>query len=237
MEHQPHFGRLGIAYAALLIIGGTYWLAEIARSGIAFDQLGDWPLWLTASWRGVCVAGLALLVLLRTQGVTRVCLGGSLALIALADILLSTKGLMSGGSVYALAHGVAIAGYILLRDHRAGAPVRLIAVAVPVLAVLGVALAVSAASMHPVHLLYPAISGSMAACALTSRFNLLKTGLGATLFVISDVLFFWDFGFYEGSRALGWLLWPAYFGGLALIAAGAIEGPRKAQPEMAIDHG
>lgn len=237
MEHQPHFGRLGVAYAAVLVIGGTYWLAEIARSGMAFEHLADLPLGLTASWRSASVAGLALLVLLRTAGVTRVCLGGSLALIAAADILLSTKGLMSGGTVYVLAHIVAITGYVLLRDHRAGTPVRLIALAVPILAVLGVAAAVTAASMHPVHLLYPAISGSMAAWALTSRFNRLTIGLGATLFVVSDVLLFWDFAFYEGTRALGWLIWPAYFGGLALIAAGAIEGPRKAQPKMAIDRG
>lgn len=236
-EYETHGGKLGTAYAAMLVIGGTYWLTAMARSGIAFEHLADLPSTLIVSWKGSCAAGLALLVLLRTSGDTRVFLGGSLALIAVADVLLATRGLMSGGTVFVLAHMVAIIGYIRLRSRQLSAVILMLAFAVPVLAVVGVALAVTAKSMHPIHLAYPAISGTMAACALISRFNRWKCGLGASLFVLSDVLFFWDFGFYDGSGALGWLVWPAYFTGIALIAAGAIEGIPSERENRGVEHG
>jgi hypothetical protein len=228
-EQPAHAGNLGAAYAAVLVIGGTYWLTAMARSGIAFDHLADLPQALIVSWKGASAAGLALLVLLRTSGDTRWFLGGSLMLIAIADVLLVMRGLMSGGTVFVLAHVLAIIGYFRCRDGRASALTRIVAFSVPVLTIVGVSLAVTAKSMHSIHLAYPAISGTMAACAIASRYNPLKCGLGAVLFVLSDVLFFWDFGFFDGSGAMGCLVWPAYFLGLALIAAGAIEGPRLGQ--------
>ena len=220
-------GRAGPAFAALLVIGALYWLTAMARSGIAFGQLADLPAGLVVGWRTAVVAGLALLVLIRTQGDIRVLLGGSLALIALADFLLATKGLMAGGTVFVAAHILAIVLYLRYRDPAAPQRVRAAALAVPVLAVLGVAIAINAGGQHPVHLAYPAISGSMAACAIGSRFPRWLCGLGASLFVLSDVIFFWDFAFFDGSGALGWLVWASYFSGIALIALGAIRGPQK----------
>lgn len=219
-------GRPGPAFVALLVMGAAYWLTAMARSGVALQHLSQLPPMLVTGWKFACILGLALLVVLRTSGDIRWMLGGSLLLIAIADLLLATRGLMSGGSFFVLAHLLAIALYCRYRDRNASGAVKLIALAVPVLAVLAVAIAVAAKGLHPVHLFYPAISGSMAACAIGSRFPRWNSGLGASLFVLSDVIFFWDFGFYDGSGALGWLVWLCFFTGVALIALGAIRGPR-----------
>ncbi len=219
-------GRPGPAFAALLVMGAAYWLTAMARSGVAFQHLADLPTMLVIGGKTACILGLALLVLLRTSGDIRWMLGGSLVLIALADFLLATRGLMSGGTFFVLAHVLAIVFYCRYCDRSAGASVKLAALAVPVLAVLAVAVSVNAAGLHPVHLAYPAISGSMAACAIASRFPRWNNGLGASLFVMSDVIFFWDFGFYNGSGTLGWMVWLCFFAGIALIAHGAIRGPQ-----------
>jgi len=57
---------------------------------------------------------------------------------------------------------------------------------------------------------------AMAACALMSRFRL--AALGASMFVVSDLLIFARLGPLAGSVVPHLLVWPLYFIGQALIA-------------------
>ena len=66
-------------------------------------------------------------------------------------------------------------------------------------------------------------SAFMAATAWISRFPRYWTGLGAVLFVISDLLIFARMGPLAGSAVPGLLIWPIYFTGQAMIAMGVVR--------------
>ena len=68
--------------------------------------------------------------------------------------------------------------------------------------------------------LYATALGIMAATAWTSRFPRYRTGLGAMLFLASDVLIFSRAGPLAGSIVPTLLIWPLYFAGQAMIASG-----------------
>ena len=59
--------------------------------------------------------------------------------------------------------------------------------------------------------------------AVTSRFPGARVGLGAALFVFSDLLIFAQMGPLAASPLPGLLIWPVYFGGQALIAWGVVR--------------
>ena len=62
----------------------------------------------------------------------------------------------------------------------------------------------------------------MAASAWISRFPRYRVGLGAVMFVASDLLIFAKMGPLAGSLIPVLLIWPLYFIGQALIAWGAV---------------
>jgi uncharacterized membrane protein YhhN len=67
----------------------------------------------------------------------------------------------------------------------------------------------------------------MAAFAWRSRFSRWLTGLGAFLFVVSDLcIFARTAGPVALQATFGLLVWPLYFGGQALIAKGVMQGPQ-----------
>jgi uncharacterized membrane protein YhhN len=70
--------------------------------------------------------------------------------------------------------------------------------------------------------LYATGLGAMAASAWISRFPRYRVGLGAVLFVASDLLIFAKMGPLASSPIPVFLIWPLYFAGQALIAWGAV---------------
>jgi uncharacterized membrane protein YhhN len=70
---------------------------------------------------------------------------------------------------------------------------------------------------------YSAFLGVMAALAWTSRFPRYCVGMGAVLFVVSDLLIFSRFGPLHGSFIPSLLIWPTYFAAQALIAWGVSQ--------------
>ena len=75
-------------------------------------------------------------------------------------------------------------------------------------------------SGQPGVLVYALGLGAMAAAAWVSRFPRGNVGLGAMLFVLSDLLIFARLGPLAGSAIADLLVWPLYFGGQALITFG-----------------
>ena len=70
---------------------------------------------------------------------------------------------------------------------------------------------------------YSAVVGAMAAAAWMSRFPRYRVGLGAVLFVVSDLLIFAKEAEVLPGSITGWLIWPLYFGGQFLIATGVVQ--------------
>lgn len=75
----------------------------------------------------------------------------------------------------------------------------------------------------PLVLLYSAGLAAMAAMAWISRFPRYRVGLGAVLFVISDLLIFSRIGLPGMKPAADLLVWPIYYCGQFLIATGIIQ--------------
>jgi uncharacterized membrane protein YhhN len=70
--------------------------------------------------------------------------------------------------------------------------------------------------------IYAAALGAMAATAWLSRFPRGRVALGASMFLVSDMLIFARAGPLAGQRpaVVGFLVWGLYFAGQALICLG-----------------
>ena len=64
---------------------------------------------------------------------------------------------------------------------------------------------------------------AMAAAAWTSRFPRYRTGIGAMMFLASDLFIFAGEGEVLPKDVTMWLVWPLYFAGQALIAWGVVR--------------
>ena len=62
----------------------------------------------------------------------------------------------------------------------------------------------------------------MAGAAWTSSFSRYRVGIGAVLFVISDLLIFARMGVLAQSPLPDLLIWPLYYFGQFLIATGVV---------------
>jgi hypothetical protein len=158
-------------------------------------------------WKGLCVALLALWVWQRTQGPDGALLTTALAFGAIGDVLID-----------AIGHVVAI---LLYRRHRRAALSRSQAMLGYLIAPLTVAITWSLTRDAAV-CVYAALLGAMAGMAWTSGFPRYWTGLGAMLFVASDIAIFARMGLSRAEWA-GWLVLPLYFAGQAMIARGGVR--------------
>jgi uncharacterized membrane protein YhhN len=143
-----------------------------------------------------------------------------LALGALGDVLLNAVGLEVGALAFLAGHLVAI--WLYLRNARAPlTPARIAAALafVVLVALLAWSLPADRAGALPVAL-YTTGLALMAAAAWMSRFPRRLTGLGAMLFVASDLLIFARLGPWEGAPGIGYGVWGLYFAGQLLICLG-----------------
>ena len=76
--------------------------------------------------------------------------------------------------------------------------------------------------------LYGLALGGMAACAWLSAFSRYRVGIGAVLFLVSDLLIVAGMGPLMGERLHQWLIWPLYYLGQLLICLGVIDRLRRA---------
>lgn len=138
-------------------------------------------------------------------------------------MLLVTVGLVASGVAFAAAHGFAIMAYARERDDGVATGRLIMALMIPAIAVALSVFALRHGGLNIGIGFFPTISGTMAAMAVISRFPLWRSGLGATIFVASDVLVFVDIGVLQNSGTFGWLTWACYAGGYILVARGAID--------------
>jgi len=196
-----------------------WWAALIA--GISYfvaDRIGlDGPA--MVALKGAGVGLLAIRAATRATSTDGWLIALVLAFGALGDVLLETAGLTIGAIAFLAGHVVAIVLYLGNRRRKPTPSQSLLGgmllVATPVTAWLltrdwGVAI-------------YALAIGAMAAAAWTSRFPRYRTGLGAVMFVVSDLLIFARMGPMAGSILPNLLIWPLYFGGQAMIAHGVVQ--------------
>lgn len=206
--------------AAAIIAGASYYFAVL----IDLDGVG------VTIWKGAGVALLALWAAIQPPSRDRWWLFAYLALGALGDVLIETSGLRTGGLAFMAGHVVAIA--LFLRNRRAPLRATQTALAVAFLVLVpGIAFAMSPPGPQAVgHAVYGLALGAAAAAAWTSRFSRYRVGIGAVLFVMSDLLIFARGGPLAGSIVPTLLVWPLYFAGQVLIAWGVatrLRGERK----------
>jgi uncharacterized membrane protein YhhN len=212
-----HIWRLAI------LLGVIYWLSALARSGVAFLPLAELPKWLVVAWKGTFSACLALSVFSARNGQPSQLIAAALAISAVADVLLVTVGVVASGLAFAAAHCFAIMAYARERDTGVSTDRLIMALMIPVIAVALSVFALRHGGLNIGIGFFPVISGTMAAMAVISRYPLRLNGLGAAIFVASDVLFFFDVGVLQNSGTFGWLTWACYAGGYILVARGAID--------------
>lgn len=204
-----------------IFVGLIYWVGSLARSGVAFEELASLPKPLIVATKGLFSILLAISVFAARKGLASQMVGTALAISAVGDMLLVTVGSAAGGLTFAIAH--VLAGYAYAKNRRESNPAALwiAASAVPLIAVVSSYLVLHGSDQNILMSLFPLISGSMAALAILSRFPLWLSGLGAAIFVASDVLFLADLGVLQHSGEWGFLTWASYAVGYAMVARGA----------------
>jgi uncharacterized membrane protein YhhN len=175
-------------------------------------------------WKGAGVALLALWAATQARDQDGWLLAAVMAFGAAGDVLLEVAGLMTGAAAFAVGHVIVI--WLYARNRRAS-----LTPSQRMLAVLIVPVTVVAAYLLPVDrssalgiVIYALLVSAMAAMAWTSRFPRYRTGIGAMMFVASDLLIFARLGPIGDTVTVGVAIWLLYFIGQWLIATGVRSG-------------
>jgi uncharacterized membrane protein YhhN len=175
---------------------------------------------LKAAWKTSGVALLAIWAAKCAREFDGWLLAAVLGFGALGDLLLETHGFVVGGAAFAAGHALAV--WLYLRNRRAvlsGSQRALGWLVAPVVTVVALLFARGDLGVG----VYAALLGAMAATGWVSRFPRYRVGIGAMLFVVSDLLIFAKMGPLAGSGVPGLVIWPTYFAGQALIAWGVVQ--------------
>lgn len=197
---------------ASLVAGVSYWLAA----------KGQVPgLWLIV-WKGAGVALLAVYAWAHHPSRDAHLLALIMALGAVGDMALEVF-FIGGATAFLLGHLVAIALYLRHRRNYLAASQKSAAIAT----LIGVPL-ISWQLTHAMDVtLYALCLAGMAAAAWLSNFPRYRVGVGAMMFVASDLLIFAHMGPLAHNALPGMLIWPLYYFGQFLICTGVIATLRK----------
>lgn len=203
----------------------TYTTSRAARAAIWFSLflslqffIGlDSPT-LSMAAKGGSVAMLGVYALLLGRSITHWHIAAVMAIGAVGDVFMELD-TTTGGAFFALGHVAAIALYWRNRRAVLTGSQRMAALALLVLTPL-VSWQLSGGLWQVA--LYALFLGTMAATAWSSRFPRYWTGIGALLFVASDLFIFHRMG--SGSDAVSqWTVWPLYYVGQAMIVLGVTK--------------
>jgi len=197
----------------LALVGG------ISFFGAVYLRLDGPAIW---AWKTSGVGLLALWAAANARGRDGWMIAAVLAFGALGDWLLDAKGLVTGAAAFAVGHLIAITLYLMNRRPQMTPSQRLLGwLTMPAtLAIVWGMLSPAPGWWHAA--VYSLFVAAMAAAAWTSRFPRYRTGIGAMLFLASDLFIFAGEGAILSKDVTLWLVWPLYFGGQALIAWGVV---------------
>ena len=194
------------------------WLLASLAAGILFWLLkdSDLPGLYQIALKGAGVALLAVYALARHKGHDANTIAAVMAFGALGDILIEFR-LEAGAIAFLIGHLIAIRLYWQHRRASPSASQNAAALALLVLTPL-----VSFSLGGALVALYALGLGGMAATAWLSSFSRYRVGLGAVMFVASDLLIFARMGVLADSALPGLLIWPLYYFGQFLICVGVV---------------
>ncbi len=191
-------------------------------AGVSYMASWEMPLSQAASltWKGAGVALLAAHAALRARNLDGWLICAVMGFGAAGDVLLGAAGLVTGAVAFLAGHLIAILLY--LRNRRSTiTPSRWLLAAVLVPATVATAfLLPSDRAGAPGVALYALGLAVMAATAWLSRLPRRTTGIGAVMFVVSDLLIFAREGPLAGQAWVGFGIWGLYFAGQVLICLG-----------------
>jgi uncharacterized membrane protein YhhN len=206
--------------------GGLYRaiFAAALLAGASYGLVG--PLGVTGAaaiiWKGSGVALLAVWCAAQMRSDDQMLVAAVMALGALGDVLIETWGLTAGAMAFAAGHVIAMLLYFRNgRPWLTSSQYILSALVVPMSVFIAVTLVPTDARLSVG--IYAFLVSAMAASAWISRFPRYRTGIGAMMFLASDLLIFSEMGAWAGSPVPPLLIWPLYFGGQALIAYGVVR--------------
>lgn len=176
--------------------------------------------------KGAAVGSLAIYALLRHAGTDSRLLALVMGLSALGDMAMEFW-MDVGGGLFFLAHIAAIALYFRHRREGLGTSQRLTAAALLLLTPLIAWSLPTDRSLAMVVGSYGLALGGMACAAWSSSFSRYRVGLGAVMFVLSDLLIFARSGPLASSPMPDMLIWPTYYFGQLLICTGVIAKLRR----------
>lgn len=204
------------------------WLLASLFAGISyyFVRDGAVPGLYLMAWKGAGVAFLAFYALARHKCADSRQIALVMALGALGDVLIEVK-LEWGAVAFLAGHLVAIRLYWSHRRTAVSSSQQAAAVALLVLVPLISFLLPANRAAAPGVSIYALGLGAMAAAAWSSSFPRYRTGLGAVMFVVSDLLIFARLGPLAASPVPGLLIWPLYYFGQVLICMGVLGELRR----------
>ncbi|WP_338425745.1 lysoplasmalogenase family protein [Sphingopyxis kveilinensis] len=214
MDEGQLWDRARWLWLAALVGGISYFAAVILRL--------DGPIiW---AWKASGVGLLAVWAAVNARGAGGRMIAAALAFGALGDWMLDAIGMMQGAAAFAAGHIIAIALYLGNRRAAMTGSQKLLVFAVVPLALLAAwGLTKQAAPEQMAAAMgYTAIVALMAVTAWASRFPRYRTGVGAMLFLASDLFIFAGEGGALSRNVTMWFVWPLYFGGQALIGWGVV---------------
>ena len=207
-------------------------LAAALVYGISYMASWGLPLSPAASvaWKGAGVALLAIYAGLNARSLDGWLICAVMAFGALGDVLLEVAGLTVGAVAFLTGHLIAIGLYLRNRAEAPSPSRRLLAILlVPATVTVAFLLPADRAGAPGVALYALGLS-VMAATAWLSRFPRLRTGLGAVMFVASDLLIFARGGPLGHAAWIGVAIWGLYFAGQTMITLGVTGALAKQQP-------
>ncbi|WP_419254020.1 lysoplasmalogenase [Caulobacter sp. ErkDOM-YI] len=179
------------------------------------------------TWKGLGVSLLAVYAALKARDLDGWLLVAVMAFGALGDVLLGAMGLTVGALAFLAGHLIAIGLY--LRNRRPSlsrSQLALAIVLVPATVTIAWLLPADRAGAPGVALYSLGLS-LMAATAWTSRFHRFRVGIGAVMFVVSDLLIFARSGPLPDNFLTGLGVWGLYYFGQLLICVGVVQGLAK----------
>lgn len=177
---------------------------------------------LIVALKGGSVAALGAYALTRSRVVDARLVAAVMFVGAAGDVGIETSTVL-GGALFLLSHLVAIALY--WRNRRPNPVATQKAAAASLL--VGVPLGAWLLTHDPLATTYAVALAGMAAFAWLSRFSRYTVGVGALLFVASDLLIFARLGGVLPQSLTSWFIWPLYYAGQFLIATGVIRTLRR----------
>lgn len=201
------------------------WLLASLAAGIGFWLLKDTglPGLYQIALKGAGVALLAAYALARHKGHDANTIAAVMAFGALGDVLIEFK-LEAGAVAFLIGHLIAIRLYWQHRRTRPSGTQQAAALALLVLTPL-----ISFQLGGVMVALYAVGLGAMAASAWLSSFSRYRVGVGALMFVASDLLIFARLCVMADSPLPGLLIWPLYYFGQFLICTGVVGELRRRQ--------